>query len=319
MRAAVIGARRTRQGTGPYLARFLAAAGVEVVAVLGSSTDRAAAAARDLAPELGRAPHAYGDPRALFAHPGLDLVVVASPYPTHERFLRGALGAGLHALAEKPLLWGGTDPARRAQELAAAFLARGLHLGVNAQWPWTLEAYRTLHPDPGGPPRRFAMHMAPRVLGREALLESLSHPLSLLAHLVPGTDARLEDVRIRGLAPRSSDCRVLFSYRRGAHAVDAEVRLVSDTGPNRRMAYALDGAWATRRVEAAGAHDFRLSLEGGGRRIPLPDPTPRLVGSFVQAIAAGPPAAPDPAAVPGMRHLATLMQAAEEILGTPRA
>ena len=48
MKAAVVGARRVRQGTGEYVARELARRGVDVVAIVGTRPDSVAEAATNL-------------------------------------------------------------------------------------------------------------------------------------------------------------------------------------------------------------------------------------------------------------------------------
>jgi predicted dehydrogenase len=305
IRVAVVGARCRRQGIGAHLARFLVEAGAEVVAVAGTTPETAAEAAAALPRRAERRTAAYADVPDMLGRERLDALVIASPHETHGPYLALALDRGLHVLCEKPLVWGGPDPVAEAERLARAFLERDRHLVVNAQWPYTLDAYRALYPEAlDWPPRRFEMRLSPRSTGFRMLLDGLPHPLSLLAAVAPHPGARVEAVRVTP----SSERRVEVSFRYVARAVRVEalVRLEHEPDQPRTAAYGFDGHVAQRAVERDG---YRLSLEGGGRRVPLPDPTPLLVASFVSRVSSGAPPQTDPAAVPGMRLLADLCSA----------
>ena len=118
-RFGLIGARRVHQGLGPFIARDVAAAGGEVVAVLGRSPESAEAAASAAALRMegdGPTPAATADVDEFFAH-GLDAVCVLTPAGTHGDFVEAALAHGCHVLAEKPFLWyPETDWAARAAD-----------------------------------------------------------------------------------------------------------------------------------------------------------------------------------------------------------
>ena len=313
MRVAIVGARRVRQGLGPYLARFCREAGADIVAVLGRTAATAEQAAAEIATAGGHRPAAYASAAAFHDHPGVDALVVSGPHDTHVAHLEAGLARGLHVLCEKPLVWGVADPGGTADRLAADFAARGLHLRVNAQWPWTLETFRALHPEAPRLPRHFRMELPPRLRGLAGMLDSLSHPLSVLAALAPDPDASLRGLAFDGLAPEAERCGVQFTYVAAGHAIQAEVWLDSRPDPERRTRYVLDGYGATRRVDPG---SYAMTLEDEGRRIPLADPTPRLVRSFLDAATSGAPARVDAAAVPGMRHLVQILEAAAASLGT---
>ena len=86
--------------------------GVEVVAIAGSSAERAAASARDLG--VGRS---AGDFRELLEDPSIDVIHNCTPNDLHLEVNLAALAAGKHVLAEKPL---GMDSAETARLAAAA-------------------------------------------------------------------------------------------------------------------------------------------------------------------------------------------------------
>lgn len=303
MRVAVIGARRVHQGIGEHLARFCHQAGATVAAVYGTTPETSAAAADHLEHTLGSRPEATTTPEDLFAVSGLDAVVIAGPFAAHETWLTAALERQLHVLCEKPLLWGGADPDLRAERMGRAFFDAGLVLRVNAQWPYTLGAYRELFPETAAQPASFYMRLSPDSAGSAMFLESLSHPLSILATVLPDPEAEITE---RHASHDDHGGHISFGYRSGDHTIQCELELEQMPAQPRLAAYGFDGRLATRIVDMA---DYSLELEGDGRRVPMPDPTSLLVGSFLDEVASGRPRGLDPALLPGMRHLVRLMEA----------
>jgi predicted dehydrogenase len=317
-RLGVIGARRRRQGTGSHLARFAHEAGGRIVAVAGSSGETAAEASHALV-RWGIEATPYADAQEMVAQESLDALVVASPVAFHERHLRLALEANLHALCEKPLLWRPTGLSEVAAEIFAAFRDRGLHLACQAQWPKTLPAYASLFPV-AMPPARFDMAMAPAVTGYEALVESVPHPLSLLEEVREAAGfgehadaAPLSRLRIdRPDGPSGGDRRLVVSFGYplpDGREIDARVALETREEPPRPASYGFDGNVVHREIEEPG---YRLFLradatDGASRRVPLEDPSRRLVTEFVAAISQGP-------APPPSRRLEREVRRLEEVL-----
>jgi len=308
---ALVGARRVRQGLGPFVARDLVAAGARVTGVVGTSAESAAAAGRELQAALGIEVRACTDVRDLLAREALDALVILSPSFSHETYLRAALDAGLHVLCEKPLVWGGEGLARRSETLAAGFERRGLLLRENCQWPHVLPAYGELHGLPDGPPRRFGMRLAPDSHGLEMLGDALSHPLSVLQALVPGPEPRCERPRFRASTGSGGAQRIEleFVYRTGPCAVEVEVELEQTHELPRPAALAVDGRWAERRVSMPG---YTLHLTSGVRAVKVRDPLTVLIEDFVaqlRALRGGGTAAAPREIVERMRLLESLVLA----------
>ncbi len=268
LRVAVIGARRVRQGTGPFLALQAAAAGAEVVGVWGTREASAAEAAVWLG-ERGVSCPAFTDWIDLLAEAEPQALVIAGPHGTHAEWLARARGARLHVLCEKPL-----EPGRPAPELARDFAAAGLVLRENCQWPCTLADFRRLHPQLDlAAASRFRMRMSPPMAGVQAWVELLSHPLSLLQAVAPGP--------VELLSPRFLDGATLrFGWRTARQELSCEVLArVTDAYP-RPAEYAFDDHLMRREVEEPGYRFF--FADGAGRRVEAEDPMPRSVAAFVR-------------------------------------
>lgn len=305
--AVVIGARRVRQGLGPFIASSLHAEGVRIAGVVGTSDASAAAACEALCAAHGIDPRAHTSLAAALDAEKPDLVAICSPIETHRAHLEAAAAAGVHCLAEKPLWWeDGVDPEPTADAIAGVFEQRGRLLDLVTQWPQTLPAYDRLHPGrESAPVTRFEMWLSPIVKGPRMVLDSASHPLSVLEALVgPG---EVENARAVFAGADQSRVRLTFSFVHAGGAVEACLRLAVHADPPRPAGYAVNGRSAERRIELPA---YRIYFESEGRRTEVDDPIPQLVRDFVSRVRAG--AATDrEGLVRGMRGLVRLMRAAE--------
>src|SRR5262245_11429422 len=90
----IVGAGRSRNGLGPFLATFLERAGCRVTAVAGRSPERAEANAAALGERLGHEVRPCRDLDELCTS-GIAALVIASPPEHHLAALRAAAAAGL--------------------------------------------------------------------------------------------------------------------------------------------------------------------------------------------------------------------------------
>ena len=281
-RVGLIGARRRRQGLGPYVARFLSEAGAEVPCFLTTSESSRDEAAEQLAETAKLRPRGYIDLGAMLAAEQLDALAILSPHGEHAGHLEAALEAGLHALCEKPLVWGAGNLGVAAARVAAAFDDRGLLLWENCQWPYPLAAFERLHPGAlDRTPRRFAMQLQPASRGARMLADSLPHPLSLLQALTPAGPCAVEGVRFSSTDPEAACVRVGFRHRAGDAVIEVEVELRHGSSQPREAGLTIDSHSARRLVAA---EDYRLSFGDDGRTVPLEDPLALLVADFVRVL-----------------------------------
>jgi len=278
-RVGIIGARRVRQGLGPYVARDLVRAGAEVPCFAVTSPAAIEPARADIERHAGVSPRGHADAEAMLDREQLDAVAILSPAETHTEHLLRAAERGLAVLCEKPLVWGDPELARRASEIVAEFTRRGLLLYENCQWPFALPAFERLHPGSlAGPPRRFRMEMQPASRGLTALGDCLSHPLSVLQALVRGGAPAVDGLRATATGGPEPRLTLQFHYRSGSTPCAVEVVLwYSDAYP-RRAALEVDGRIA-RRVVAP--ETYQLSFAASDRIVPMDDPLSTLVADFV--------------------------------------
>lgn len=276
-----MGAGRTRNGLGPFLARHLAAAGGQVIAVAGRSLPRTRAAAQALAVDLGHAVEAHASVEDLVARGDLDALVIASPIESHLRCLAVAADSGLPTLCEKPL----GPPAEfvAVEAVLARFAARGLLLVENCQWPYALPAVRRLL---GAGALEdvsvFSMHLSPFAVGWDMVAEAFSHFLSVAQVLRPlGPDARVVDPEFSTRSAAASALSLSFTLQGSFAPLACQLDLRRHETQPRPAWMSFDGRRVDREIELPRYH-WRFgsgsSFESSG------DPQGDLVYSFAHLI-----------------------------------
>ena len=282
-RIGLVGAGRTRQGLGPFVARDLQAAGAEVVAYCTSRPESVGTAGALLAAQGVTSQGFESLETLLDAGLELDALAILTPPGAHLDGLHAALDGGLHALCEKPLSLG---PATEVETLARSFEDRGLVLVENCQWPCTLEtALAVLGREAGTTPRSFAMGLTPEGRGRKLLEDALSHPLSLLQVLHGAQDGSAAGLTLEGVRLQPwRDGYALACVAQGPRGrTEVEVLLDPAEVSPKPAWYALDGERVDRRIDPA---SYRMSLEGPERSLPLPDPLTQHIASVTATLAA---------------------------------
>ncbi|MHC4937670.1 MAG: Gfo/Idh/MocA family protein [Planctomycetota bacterium] len=269
MRVVVVGARRARQGIGAFVAEAFVGCGCEVAGVVGTTPETVHAAAAPLDA------NGYLDLEEAIDSERPDLVALCSPIEAHARQLRIVAEADCHCLCDKPLLW---PPGPTTSRVLDTFEKNGKHLALLTQWPHTLTAFYALHPDVATATiESFIMRLSPMSKGPRMLLDSMSHPLSMLERLCG--HARVRDVAVTF---DGESCRTEFTYR----GVACVVGLKHRAEPPRPASYAINGCAVSRVI----GDDYEIYFEAPyGRRIPLRDPMPLRVREVVQAARAGVP------------------------------
>ncbi len=310
-RIALIGARRARQGLGPFVARFLQAAGAEVCAHVGSSHGHSASTSKALADILGHACPGYPDLHALQTDHQVHALAILCPPEFHADYLQQALAHGLHTLCEKPLVlhWQGALPQLTIgiPALLDNFAKRGLVLAENCQWPHVLPSFWQLFPDQPRALDSFAMGLSPSAKGAVMGIDSLSHPLSLLQALAPGS-ASVKDIHVQG-KPGPGPRRIAFTYVTAAAEVPVQVHLEDSPERPRPAWLKINDQRADRLIRP---EDYAIFLAAQGNQVAVPDPLEAHLRQWVGQIQATFAGSPPPNVAPLLdraRMLQDLVQA----------
>jgi NAD(P)-dependent dehydrogenase (short-subunit alcohol dehydrogenase family) len=278
LRIGIVGAGRSRNGVGPFLARAFEREGALIVGCSGRDAARAEANAAQLASSLGHSVQSYGDVRSLCAS-GIDALVVASPAEHHLESLQAAAAIGLPCLCEKPLV----DPASVEDAMAAIldFTEAGALLAEHAQWPCLLPALDALYGSAhDGAASRVEMGLSP-ITGEPRLMaeDSLPHLISMAwAVARPGHGELLTLLEARGEFPSPGRGRIDLALAGPRGRIDATLLVEQHLEQPRPAWFSVDGRRADRRI----GEGYKLSFCGNGREVAVEDPLQTLVGQFVR-------------------------------------
>jgi Oxidoreductase family, NAD-binding Rossmann fold len=271
----IVGAGRSRNGLGPFLAGFLEAGGFVVAGVSGRSFDRAAANAEVLNKRLGHEIDAFASPAELCAS-GVAALAICSPTKHHLEALRAAAESGLPTLCEKPLVH--ESDSTEGAEIIERFARQNLFLLENCQWPYVLPAFSQLHGPLGtGKQVRVAMELGPGQTGREMVQQTLSHLLSVIQAVAsPGPETTLSDVSIDD--PSFTRVRNLLQFRltSATKTVEGALHLKVCAAPPRPAWLEIDG----RRMERRIGPGYSFHFSANGSEVAIADPTTKLVEHF---------------------------------------
>ncbi|MFQ5935015.1 MAG: hypothetical protein ACE5LB_01210, partial [Acidiferrobacterales bacterium] len=176
-----------------------------------------------------------------------------------------------------------------AERLLRRFVQQHRYLGLNTQWPFTLEAFRQLHPDAEidmGSIERFAMWLSPTSRDREMVVDSAPHLLSMLHALAgPGTldNIRAEYRDLPELGSRAGT-RLNFVYAHAHGTTNVEFSLARRLEQPRPAGYSVNGFGAQRHVALP---EYLISFIGNGKKVPVRDPLASAVEDFIHAVNTG--------------------------------
>ncbi len=209
MKILIVGARRTRQGLGPFVAQSFLEEGASLVGVVGTSPESAEDALRQLPLPADFDCKAFTDLESALQTTQPNAVAVCTPYTHHREALKTIARYGVDCLCEKPLWWEDhPDRVGETKEITSQFASNGRYLDLITQWPFTLEEYLRLYCEkssdptaspsedlsenpskrvrilnPGSGNWRFEMLLSPSVTGPGVIPDSAPHPISMLQKL----------------------------------------------------------------------------------------------------------------------------------------
>ena len=272
----IVGAGRSRNGLGPFLAEFLEQEGFFVAGVSGRSFERATTNAEAIGRKLGHEVTPFASPAALCAS-GVAALVIASPAEFHLEALQAAIVAGLPALCEKPLVH--EDDGKEGAEVIEGFARKRLPLLENCQWPNVLPAFFQLH----GPVETeehpaVEMGLGPPRSGREMVQNTVSHLLSVIQTVAPvDSGAVVSEVSIAD--PSYEQTRNLLRFRIAAapgKTVEGLLHLEICAVSPRPAWLAINGRRIDRHVRAG----YAMVFSANSTEVSIADPMKELVKHF---------------------------------------
>ncbi len=315
---AIVGPGRSKQGTGPFIARSFKQLGCDVQAIVSSSLSSANKAANDLKNEYAINCAAYESLEILLQNHSIDIVVISTPVDSHFQYLTTAIHAGCHVFCEKPLWWPNNelmthhDVIRITSETSA--LVNACHenkvlLQLNTQWPYTLPTYYDLHPSLKSQSsiKSFTMWLSPQSHGNTMIIDTVSHLLSMLYALVG--NGKINNIESNfHTANSNQDLEIQFDYLHAFGDTKASIKLTSSNSFPKPAAYAINGMRVDRHVELP---NYLISLRSNDEQLPIEDPLVCSIKNFLSTIQSK-ASTDEVTLIDGMTHLAQIYLAATQ-------
>lgn len=277
MNVAIIGAGRTVNGIGPYIAKYFHKHDMPVVAVLGRGAQSSVAAASTLA-QHGIKATAYSSFTQMIAQAKPGAVVIASPTNTHAAYIEQCLAAGVHIFCDKPFVSPDTpDLTAFLVRVLRSAHASGQKIAMNSQWPFVLKFYEELcGPVAPEDARMFAIRLSPVTSGTAMIADSVPHALSILYCALGNGEILDLKVKREGV-----EMLITFDYQTDRTRCGVTITLVQEHRQPRTFAFGFDGRIAKRMINL---DTYAMTFEYSGRNLPIPDPMELSVKDFIDSL-----------------------------------
>ena len=310
LKIAIVGPGRSKQGTGPYIAKIFSQFGAHIVGVVSSSMESAEQSVDALKNEFGIQTKAFNHIEELFSEFKTDIVAISSPFNTHLEYLKACIKNSCHVFCEKPLWWPSqnyidvNNVTKDTISLVNSFKHKKLYLQLNTQWPFTLPTYYQLHPQTHGSINEFTMWLWPQSKDKNRILDAVPHLLSMLYVLVGA--GQIQNIFSNNESNNLvTSLKIEFDYLHARGDTKVCIHLDSTDSFPKPAAYAINGKRVDRCVELP---RYLISLQTSEKQLPLVDPLASSIKNFIGSIHSK-TALDEVALIDGMTHLAQIYRA----------
>ncbi len=279
MKTAIIGAGRNKSGIGQYIGKYFQKNRASVISVLGTS-EKTAYRASSILTQYGIDATYYTDFKRMMKRERPDAVVIASPALTHYEYLIKCVKEGVHIFCEKPFVWQDKNDIGINSLLKNIFEtaeSNNLKIAMNSQWPFSLPYYEELcGPIDYQKVKTFFIRLSPIVSGKEMILESVPHALSIL-YTVFG------DGEIRNLSIEVYKERIItqFHYIFTTGYCEVMIELVRTILPPRSFSYGFNDKIIHRLLDL---DIYDIFFKYSDKTLKIRDPLELSVQDFISAV-----------------------------------
>ena len=279
MKTAIIGAGRNKSGIGQYIGKYFQKNGASVISVLGT-TEKTARKASSILTQYGIHAAYYTDFNRMMKGERPDTVVIASPAQTHYDYLIKCVKEGMHIFCEKPFVWQDNSDINIMSLLENIFETaerNDLKIAMNSQWPFSLSYYEQLC----GPVHSqrldtFFIRLSPVVSGKQMILESVPHALSILYTILG--EGQIANLNIQG---DKEKIIIGFHYIFTAGYCEVMIELVRTILPPRSFSYGFNGKIIHRMVDL---DTYDIFFKYSDKTLMIKDPLELSVQNFISAV-----------------------------------
>ena len=279
MKTAIIGAGRNKNGIGQYIGKYFQKAGASVISVMGTTRETAQKAAF-LLTQYGTDATYYTDFYSMMKKERPDAVVIASPALSHHEYLLKCVEAGVHVFCEKPFVWQDNSDINITSFLENIFETaeyKNLTIAMNSQWPFSLPFYEMLcGPVDKQKTNTFFIRLSPMVSGKEMILDSVPHALSMLYAVF--NDGQIDNLKI---ITEKEKMTVRFHYIFSAGSCEVLIELVRTVHQPRNFSYGFNNKIVHRVIDLK---TYDIFFKYSDKILKISDPLELSVGDFISAI-----------------------------------
>ncbi len=279
MKTAIIGAGRNKSGIGQYIGKYFQKNRASVVSVLGT-TEKTARKTSSILTQYGiNAPY-YTDFNCMMKRERPDAVIIASPALTHYEYLMKCVKEGVHIFCEKPFVWqhkSDIDINSLLNNIFETAESNNLKIAMNSQWPFSLPYYEQLcGPMDSQKVDTFFIKLSPMVSGKEMILESVPHALSIL-YTVFG-DGEIGNLSIEA---GKEKIKTTFHYTFITGYCEVIIELVRAILPPRSFSYGFNDKIIHRILDL---DTYDISFKYSDNILMIKDPLELSVQDFISAV-----------------------------------
>ncbi|MGB9499100.1 MAG: Gfo/Idh/MocA family protein [Dissulfuribacterales bacterium] len=277
MRTAIIGAGRNRNGIGQYIGKYFQKNGASVISVLGTTKKTARKAASDLT-RYGIGATYYTDFYTMTKKERPDAVVIASPESSHLKYLLKCIETGAHIFCEKPFICQDENEISLLLEnIFEQAECKNLKVAMNSQWPFSLPFYEALcGPVEKQKANTFFIRLSPMVSGKEMILDSVPHALSMLYDVFD--DGQIDNLNIDA---KKEKITLKFNYIFPAGRCAVRIELVRTVHQPRDFSYGFNDKIVHRVLDL---NRYDISFTYSDRILKISDPLELSVRDFISAV-----------------------------------
>lgn len=279
MKAAIIGAGRNRSGIGQYIGKYFQKNGASIISILGS-TEETVRKASSILTQYGINAIGYTDFYSMMERERPDAVIIASPALTHYEYSIKCVNEGVHVFCEKPFVWLNKidiDMKSLIEDIFEKAESKNLKIAMNSQWPFSLPYYEKLC---GVIDSRkvdtFFIRLSPMVSGKEMILESVPHALSILYSVF--SDGQIENLSIEAYKEKII---TNFNYIFSAGSCEVLIELVRTILPPRSFSYGFNDKIVHRALDLDG---YDIFFKYSDMTLRISDPLELSVQDFISAV-----------------------------------
>jgi predicted dehydrogenase len=281
MKVSIIGAGRSRNGIGQYIGKYFHENGAKVISVLGTTEKTSIHASRVLN-KYGIDAKPFVEFNEMIRIEKPDVMVIASPYPTHYEYLMKCVDLGLNIFCEKPLIWQERMDVRKAVEgIFKKAKEKRITIAMNSQWPFSIESYEKLCGKVEVKrTNQFVILLSPFSVGKEMIPDSVPHALSLLYHLFGVGE--LEHLKFD--SREEKEMSIQFTYRFGIEECDVLIKLKFQESQPREFSFGFNGKAVVRSIDV---ENYGIYFNDGNQKLKIVDPLELSVRNFMEAVEKG--------------------------------